>query len=409
MNGPKYRKDGAPVNLKKIVIFFLLLCLLPLHAFADITVPQIKAIAPAEVPDNEAMRFLKDMGVGWNLGNTFDAYNDSPWMKNEMEIEKYWCQVYTTEQMIKDIHDAGFSTIRIPVSWHNHVSGDDFVISEKWLERVQTVVDWAYNLGMYVILNTHHDCYPEFYYPLEKYTETSDKYIASIFSQLAERFSEYDQHLIFESMNEPRLKDTEHEWWFDSASAECQEALRCINRLNQVFVDTVRAAGGKNADRYLMVPSYDANPDYTALEGFELPKDTADNKIIVSAHAYTPYSFALQAEGGTASFDLNKATQTSEINRFMMGLYRRYIANGIPAVIGEFGARSKDNLQDRVNFTAYYVAAAQARNLPCCWWDNNAFRGSGELFGIYDRKTNTWPNPEILEAIMTNVLDREAE
>ena len=385
----------------------LILCLLPLSCPAEgtVAVRKINAIQALEAPDNEAMRFLKSMGVGWNLGNTFDAYNDSPFLRDEMEIEKYWCQVYTTEEMIEAVQQAGFSTIRIPVSWHNHVSGADFTISKAWLDRVQTVVDWAYSRGMVVILNTHNDCSTRYYYPLEKYAEVSERYIASIFRQLAERFRDYDERLVFESMNEPRLVNTQHEWWFDGDNAECQEAMRCINRLNQLFVDTVRAGGGCNETRYLMVPSYDANPDYAVREEFVLPKDSADNRIIVSAHAYTPYSFALE-DGGTASFDLNNNTQTGEINRFMLALYHRYIAQGIPAVIGEFGARDKKgNLQSRVDFAAYYVASAQARHLPCLWWDNNAFQGNGELFGIYDRKNNAWPHPEIVEAIMKNVLE----
>ena len=392
------------MNLKRVFSLLLLLCLLPAQVPAEsIEVPHVTSIAPCEVPDNDAMKFLKRMGVGWNLGNTFDAYNDSPNLKNEMEIERYWCQVYTTEEMIQSVYDAGFRTIRIPVSWHNHVSGEDFNISRTWLDRVQTVVDWAYSRGMVVILNSHHDCYPEYYYPTEACAETSDRYISSIFAQLADRFRDYDERLVFESMNEPRLKDTDYEWWFDGNSVKCQEAMRCINRLNQLFVDTVRASGGNNADRYLMVPSYDANPDYALRDEFVLPQDTADNRIIVSVHAYTPYAFALQ-EGGTNSFTLKNSAQTSEINRFMVALYKRYIANGIPVVIGEYGARSKKNLQDRVNYAAYYVACAQARNLPCIWWDNNVFYGNGEIFGIFDRKANAWPNPEIVQAIMTNQL-----
>ena len=166
-------------------------------------------------------------------------------------------------------------------------------------------------------------------------------------------------------------------------------------------MDTVRATGGNNAERYLMVPGYAASVDGATNEHFKLPSDHADNRIIVSVHAYTPYPFALQDEGGTDAFALTDIGQTSEINRFMIKLYKTYIAQGIPVVIGEFGARAKgDNVQARVDFTAYYTANASARNIPCIWWDNNAHKGWGELFGILDRSKCEWTHPQIVEAMI---------
>ena len=385
----------------------LLLCLTVLMltfsapaAAEGVEVPTVTAIAPCEIPDNDAMAFLRGMGVGWNLGNTFDAFVDgASWFRgSDMDIETAWVGVKTSEALIAALHDAGFNTIRVPVSWHEHVS-DDFTINEPWLSRVQEVVDYAIGQGMHVILNTHHDVYAAYYYPNNAHYETSEKYITTIWSQLAERFGEYDEHLIFESMNEPRLKDTGYEWSFNASNAECQEAADCINRLNQAFVDTVRASGGQNANRYLMVPGYCAAPENAVNGSFTLPRDTADNRIIVSVHAYTPYPFALQ-DGGVSAFDIRNFNQTGEINRFVTSLYNAYIAQGIPVVIGEFGARDKGgNLQDRVNFAAYYAEAASARNIPCCWWDNGAFSGSGEIFGLIDRKTCEWRYPEVAEAI----------
>ena len=377
----------------------LAFCLPVACAEETVTVPEITGIYQYQVPENAAMAFLKEMGVGWNLGNTFDAVQDSGSVFNDLSLETAWVRVKTTKELIAAVHDAGYSTIRIPVSWHNHVD-ENFVINQPWLDRVQEVVDYAMDLGMYVILNTHHDIYPEFCYPTEEHYEQSEKYITTVWTQLAERFQDYDEHLIFESMNEPRLKDTEHEWNFKSSNAECKEAASCINRLNQAFVDTVRASGSTNASRYLMVPCYAAAADNALNDLFALPEDTADNRVIVSIHAYTPYSFALQ-DGGVSTFSLQNSSQTSDIVRFMSGLYHTYIAKGIPVVIGEFGARDKGgNLQERVNFTAYYTAAASARNIPCCWWDNHGITGSGELFALIKRDTCSWIYPEIVEAMM---------
>ncbi|MBR4082162.1 MAG: glycoside hydrolase family 5 protein [Clostridia bacterium] len=380
------------------LVFACMLIITVCTAEGGVTVPDITYVKPYEIPDNEAMRFLRSMGVGWNLGNTFDATR-SGYVSNEMAIEWEWVGVPTSQEMIRMLKDAGFGTIRIPVSWHNHVD-NDFNISEKWISRVQEVVDWAIALDMHVIINIHHDNEPEFFYPSDEHMETAEKYVRSIWTQVAVRFRDYDHKLIFEALNEPRLKGTDLEWVFQTGNPRSQESARCINRLNQVFVDTVRASGGQNADRYLMVPGYAASVDGVTNEFFALPQDTADNRIMVSVHAYTPYSFALE-DGGTDTFAVTNIGQTTEITMFMNRLYKKYIANGVPVVLGEFGARDKGgNQQSRVNFTAFYMANAAARNIPCVWWDNNGHRGSGELFGLLNRAKLHWAQPEIVEALI---------
>ena len=373
----------------------------PSAGFADsapVTVPEL-SVYRRDIPSNEALQFVQKMKIGWNLGNTFDATRDN-YKGDEMSIESYWCGVKTSEAMIQSVKDAGFNTIRMPVSWHNHVDAD-FNISEKWLSRVQEVVDYAISRDMYVILNTHHDVSVQYYYPNNENMEVSSRYISKIWAQVAERFRDYDEHLIFESLNEPRLVGTEYEWNFDANVPEYLESLECINQLNQLFVDTVRASGGSNAERYLMVPSYAATAAGALSAAFRLPEDRADNRIIVSVHAYTPYTFALQ-EGGIDTFAAKVGSrQSNEIVMFMNGLYDRYITNGTPVVIGEFGARDKNrNTQARVDFASYYIALASARGITCCWWDNNGFTGNGELFGLLMRQTVTWPYPEIVEGMM---------
>lgn len=371
----------------------------------SIVVPEF-TIEAKEYEMNDALQLVQDMQVGWNLGNTLDANSDTN-SSNELSYETSWCGAKTTQEMITAIHDAGFQTIRIPVSWHNHVSGDDFTISDVWLNRVQEIVDYAYNIGMYVILNIHHDTMEGYYYPSEACYDTSAHFIECIWNQLSERFADYDEHLIFEGINEPRLKGTNYEWWLDINNDQCKEALDCINRLNQLFVDTVRAKGGVNATRYLMVPGYCASSDNALLDQFVVPTDisTNENRIIVSVHAYTPYNFALQAptEGqSTSVFSITNKVGTGDIDSFMERLYQKFIRNGIPVVIGEFGARDKDgNLQARTEYTAYYVAAARARGICCMWWDNNAYTGSGENFGLFNRKTLTFEYPDIVSALVT--------
>lgn len=370
------------------------------QATEGIVIPEITVSTNFQVPDNEAMEFTRNMRTGWNLGNTFDAEGYLGWFRGgEEKMETAWVNVMTTPELIKAVHDAGFNTLRLPVSWHDHVDKND-VISPVWLHRVHEVADYALDLGMYVIVNIHHDNSEKFLYPDEAHYERSAEYLSAIWTQVAQEFKDEDEHLILESMNEIRLVGTNWEWNYNKYDPTCKEASECVNRLNQLFVDTVRAQGDWNETRYLMVPAYCANAEYACLDTFTLPQDQVENRIIVEAHAYTPYDFALNLNSKDQSFDPTVLAKTSQIGGFMNKLYQKFIMNGIPVVIDEYGALDKGgNLQSRVNFAAYYVASASTRGITCCWWDNCAFSGSGELFGLIDRKTCTWVYPDIALAI----------
>lgn len=360
-----------------------------------------------ELPDSEALEFVRDMKAGWNLGNTFDAVNCGFSAAEELKYESAWCGAVTTKEMIDTLKEAGFNTIRIPVSWHNHVD-DKNTISEAWLNRVQEVVDYAIDDGLYVIINIHHDFSKEYIYPTSEYLEQSKQYVTDIWRQVADRFKDYDEHLIMECMNEPRMVDTSYEWWLDLQNKDCIDSIECINKINQAFVDAVRASGGNNADRYLMVPGYDASLQGAVNQYFSLPGDIEGNRnrILVSVHAYTPYSFALQAageSGSTDKFDVKSSSSTKDIDDLMNKLYDTFIKNGTGVVIGEYGAREKNgNLQARIDFTAYYIEAARASGITCCIWDNNAYKGNGENFGLFIRQELSFAFPEILESIMAH-------
>ena len=351
-----------------------------------------------EIPQNDALTYVKEMKIGWNLGNTLDA-SDCTWLNDELDYESAWCGAKTSEKLIKTVKESGFQTIRIPVSWHNHVEGEDYKISETWMARVQEIVDMAVREGMNIILNIHHDNSTDFMYPSTEYLEQSKHYVTSVWKQIAERFAEYDEHLIFETLNEPRMVGTNFEWWLNPNDESCKDAVAAINELNQAIVDTIRAAEGNNKSRYIMVPGYCASPDGALNAGFVMPEDSTEQKLIVSVHAYTPYDFALNAEG-TDQFDSAKVADIKSITDFMDQLYNKFIKNGIPVVIGEFGARAKSNVQARIDFSVAYVAAARARGITCCWWDNNAFIGMGENFGLIDRKSLKWRFEEIVQGLM---------
>lgn len=404
----------------KILAVVLALCVLAgtASALADvpvgtegITVPVIDDLKKFEIPDNEAMALLRDMKCGWNLGNTFDAFNGYTGHFSGTGMESIWVGIKTTRKLIAAIKEAGFNTIRMPVSWHNHVDEND-IIDQDWMDRVREVAGWALDEGMYVIVNVHHDNDVHYYYPDSTHYDRSAAYLSSVWAQIAEAFKDCDDHLIIESMNEPRLVGTQYEWSWNAGISDCRLAAKYINQLNQLFVDTVRASGGNNATRYLAVPAYSASPGSTVDQAFQLPQDTQDNRIIVSAHAYTPYNFALNINSNDRTFDLEKdQNKKGEIASFMNKLYNRFIKYGIPVMMDEFGALDKDgNLQDRVNFTAYYVASASTRGITCVWWDNHAFGGNGERFGLINRSTVKWVYPDIVLAIQENCLyNREGE
>ncbi len=356
------------------------------------------------IPDNEAIDFVQNLKIGYNLGNTFDSYSEKKTVA-EPEMETLWGNPETTREFIVALHESGFETIRIPVSWHNHVD-EDLNINEEWLSRVQEVVDYAYEEGMYVILNIHHDNHLEAngFYPDKDHEEQSLNYIEKIWTQLSDRFKDYDEKLIFESLNEPRLVGHTNEWWIDMNSQDCLDAISIINEMNQKFVDVVRASGGYNSERYLLCPGYCASPKGILNDNFVIPTDTVENRIILSVHSYLPHSFALESDG-TDSFNPESYVDTKDINDYFEKIYNKYISQGIPVIIGECGCVDKDNLEARVDWADYFSAKAKEYGMTFCWWDNGLFSGDGEKFGLMNRETGEVVFPEILEAMLNNCIE----
>lgn len=352
---------------------------------------ETEAYAPkVDIADN-SVDFVKNMKLGWNLGNTLDATGSG------MSSETSWGQPKTTKELIDFVKGSGFTTIRIPVSWSNHVDENNNIDAE-WMDRVNEVVDYAIDDGLYVILNSHHD--NDKYYPTsEKYAESS-KYLTDIWKQIAERFANYDEQLVFEGMNEPRLANTNKEWWFADNDKDGVDSIETVSKLDQDFVDTVRAAGGFNETRYLMVPSNRADAWTAMHKSFTLPTDPA-NRLIVSVHAYSPYDFAMNATG-YKNWDGSKIGDLS----FIDNLKSTYIDNGVGVVIGEFGAINKDNLEDRVRWADDYTKKAAEAGISCIWWDNGGTKVGTENFGLVDRIGQKIYYPEILDAMLKNYSEQ---
>ena len=323
---------------------------------------------------------VKDMKIGWNLGNTLDCYNVD-WDIKESEYETAWGNPMTTKSMIDTVKAAGFNAVRVPVSWNDHAS-DDGTIDKAWLDRVNEVVDYAIDNGMYVILNVHHDDYT-WLNPTKADKDKVEKKLVKIWEQLAERFKSYDYHLLFEGMNEPRIIGGQDEWTCGTA-----EEREVINDLLAVFIDTVRKSGGNNSGRSLIITAHAAAMDETGMKDVRLPDD---EHIIVSIHYYSPWDFA-GAEDSRS--DWGSDSDKKELDKGFDLIKKYFIDKGVPAIIGECGATNKGNDDVRADYMAYYIKAAKSRGITCFIWDN----GTKDEFGLLDRSNNSWYFKKIVES-----------
>ena len=404
-------------SVSKRYLSFILSLLMAMTIFIGLDLGDINAQALSgdtlKNADTEAI--LEGMGLGWNLGNSLDATGGSG-----LDTETSWSNPKTTQALIDKVKSLGFNTVRVPVSWGKHVSGDNYTIDSAWLARVKEVVDYCYKNDMYVILNIHHDTKSSAsasgagYYPRSSAYSSSEKFVTSVWSQMAEYFKDYDYHLIFETLNEPRLIGTGYEWWFDkwNIPSEVKDAIECINKLNQKAVDTIRNTGSNNRGRLIMCPGYDASIDGATVSGFKLPTDISGNKnrIAVSVHAYSPYNFAMNVDRSNGATSTYSSSIKEELKNLFSTLKSNFRDKGIPVVIGEFGSTDKNNTAERVKWATDYTALAKKNNIPCVLWDNNAFAVyngnsivlNSEYHGYINRKNNTVTSPakDVIEALM---------
>lgn len=349
--------------------------------------------------DKTANEVVADMTAGWNLGNSLDSLGVSAPAVSSNETA--WGNPTVTRELIQTVAAAGFNTIRIPVSWGQYTTGSNYQIPDFWMSRVKEVVDYCIDNGMYVILNSHHDT--NYYSPTNAKKAESEKYFKSIWTQIGNKFKNYDSHLVFETMNEPRLIGTSDEWWFprNNPNNAVKEAISCINDYNQTALDAIRATGGNNATRCVMIPGYCASSDGCMIDSFKLPKDSASGRLIVSVHAYTPYDFTLNTNG------TDKFTDTSALDSLFSDLNSKFLSQGTPVIIGEMSASNKNNTSERVKWADYYWGLAEKyNNIAMCLWDNNVYNNpsnAGEAHQYIDRSNLQWKDPAIIQTIMNHV------
>jgi endoglucanase len=380
-----------------------------------------------------AHQVVANMGVGWNLGNTFDAFDaDSSsysnpirsnqwrsWFGNDYagltvnRLETAWLEAYpirgsestVTRQLINNVKAAGFDTIRIPVTWHKAISGShtssSFTIRDDWMRRIKEVVDWAIAADMYVILNTHHE---EYILPFSNSSETTQSRatLARLWTLIGNEFRDYGERLIFEVLNEPRVKNHSNEW-----TGGTGDHRRNLNQLNQAAVDAIRATGSNNRFRILMIPTYAASPfAYSwgnAFDGFVRPSDSTNtvNKLILSIHAYSPNNY-------TGISGVQSSWSQSEITN-MMNTVRTQANNlQMPVVLGEWGAVARHNDPtnsaevERARYAQFYVTEAVSRGFVPVWWDTGILGPVNTVegrWGLFNRRTGAVHYTNITNAI----------
>lgn len=372
---------------------------------------------------SSSVEFVKKMGLGWNLGNTLDATVEKGKTNQDNKTETSWGMPATTKEMIKSVYAAGFKTIRIPVSWHNHiesVSSSTYKIDSGWMARVKEIVDWAIAEKMYVIINIHHDNMKQssikydttYGYALSKapsIQEKSKEWLSSIWTQIATEFSSYDESLIFEVLNEPRDIGGEvggNEWWTNDSSL-----ISVITDYEKTCINAIRSVKG-NENRYIMVPGYAASgSDSGLLDLYKMPEDSVKNKLILSAHAYSPYDFAMSNTKDT-TFDSSDSTYLTKLFDY---LKTNYIDKGIGVVMGEASSSDKNNLSEREKWAKDYFTKATETGIPVVLWDNmvTVLNGgdinSGECHGYFNRNSLKWYFPSLIKTMGTCVYGSDFE
>lgn len=361
-----------------------------------------------------AIDFAKKMRVGWNLSNSLDAHSGD-FADNPKELglasETFFVldQPYTTKEIIHLPRENGYSSIRIPVTWYNHIIDDDYTIDPKWMARVKQVVDWAIEDGYYVILNEHHSKHEKMSSPL-KYGEgyivrntpediaESERFLKAIWTQITTAFNgSYDEHLIFEFMNEPSNVGHNHEWnpglvtaYADySTCEECIADYEILNEYNQICLDAIRSTGGNNSKRFLIVPGLCELEEPLLHKLFKLPEDTAHDKLMVTTHNY---------EMGVYP-EYVKNEYTTEIENKLADLYAKlndaYIKKGIPVIVGETHTLRSIPYAERVKWAKSFYKIASSYGMPVLYWED-----AYNLSNHFDRKTLEVIEPEFVKLML---------
>ena len=359
---------------KKAVSVFMA-CAMAASAFSSMSFSTVSA---AELT---ADQITEEMKIGWNIGNSLDCAVST---SNITKHETAWGNPVITQELIDAVKAKGFNTVRVPTTWYPHITEENgtYTIDPAWLDRVQEVVDYAYKQDMYVILNVHHEEWVNRADLGTAYDEISPQ-LTQVWKQIAERFADYDQHLIFEGMNEPRAKGTDYEWGWGVPS-ECYDV---VNKLCNDFVETVRSVDSPYKDtRLLMIPGYCASHELHVIKEIDFPEN--DEFVAASVHSYSPYEFTM-GDGDHTTFS---ESYEAALDTIFKNIQSALTDKGIPVVIGEFSASDYGNTEARCDWAEYYLTWTKKLGIPCVLWDNDAVGNTdkSECHTYINRDTYEW-------------------
>ncbi|WP_026956428.1 cellulase family glycosylhydrolase [Algoriphagus vanfongensis] len=344
---------------------------------------------PTGMRDMSSLELSQMMGAGWNLGNSLEAIGG----------ETAWGNPVVTASLIAQIKNLGFQSIRIPVAWSKLVNEESYEIDPAWISRVEEVVKYALDQDLFVVLNNHWDggwMQPTF----EEQDEANER-LEQLWIQVALRFRDYDDRLLFAGSNEVLVEGN-----YGNPSAE---NLAVQNGFNQIFVNTVRSTGGRNAYRHLVVQSYNTVVDY-AIDHFLIPEDEIEGRLMLETHYYDPWEFALRdddliTQWGSAAIDPDKKAiwGNEDYADTQFGrLKSKFIDQGIPVIMGEFGAVSKPsdpaNHSNRKHYLDYLSIKMKENGIVPFYWDNGF---AGEYgFALIDRSTESVIHQDLIEVLV---------
>lgn len=350
------------------------------------------------VPDNNgsvAWQMLEKFGLGWNLGNQMDAHN------NGVSAETAWGNPVATQTAFNKVKAAGFTTVRIPVTWLGHIGpAPEYKIDEAWLDRVVELVGYAEKAGLNAVINIHHDGGDSAHWlnikgaakNAEIHAQVLEQ-VGAVWTQIAEKFTEKGDFLVFEAFNEIH----DGGWGWGDNQKDGGKQYQCLNEWNQKFVDVVRATGGNNANRILGIPAYCTNVDIAA-ESFVMPQDIVEGRLMVSVHSYDPYDYALSAtksEWGHTAESAKKVSGDNErqVRTIFEKIYVNFIVKGVPVYMGEFGCVNRATEREQAfqqYYLKYFTKAAQTYGVPCFIWDNGAKGAGNECHAFFDHATGEY-------------------
>lgn len=358
------------------------------------------ATAPAPVA---AIAFAATMSPGWNLGNSLEAIGSMPRPANVSQ-ETAWGNAPVTQAMLNAVAAAGFKSVRIPLAWSQYADSRD-VIGTAWMNRVAEVVDYARNAGLKVVINVHWD--GGWLQPTYAAQAVANARLATFWTQIATRFRDYDDNLLFAGTNEIAVTDV--------YTAPTAENCAVQKGFNQKFVDTVRATGGRNATRFLVVQAYNTNIDSALSCNATMPGDTAAGRMMMEVHYYDPFDFTLNEKSdiwqwGATATDPAK-TQTWANEAYTDAQFQKvkvtFVDKGIPVLLGEYSAIAKTDFDPtgtyRTRWDRYITASSVRHGLVPIYWDNGVIANRGS--GLFDRANATPAYPDVIAAVIAGAKE----